>query len=164
MVGRGPRRTAEELEAAYVEAYWLWCDNVPFSQIAEVLSGPYGCGSKATAIGWVERGREIEAKNGGPLSRRRAERERNAAAIRRIFVKIGEDMHAGRLSKERLGGYKAQLEALRDISRILALQAAGPPTKVAVTGSGGTPRELIETLLALPPDELQLPDREEDNR
>ena len=151
-------------DATCVEAYWLWCDNIPYSQIAAILKDPpHNCKSKTSAIDWVKRGRKIEAEKGGPAARRRAERERNAFAIRRIYVRIAEDMKADRLTKERLAAYKIQLEALRDISRLLGLPAAPDAKEVKISGDGfevRVPDELRGSLGAMPGEEVlpHLPD------
>lgn len=146
-------------DATCVQAYWHWRDGMSLSEIAAEMAGPpHNCGGKSTAKGWIARGREIEALSGGPLSRRRAQRERIAAAYDQLRLKIEQEMAAGLIP--RAPGRKMQRELLDSYARLLGLIDPGPARKVQVSGGmafAGLDPDVAAALSALSPDEL-LPD------
>lgn len=160
-----PRRTSEQMETTHLIAFEKHRQRKSYRDIAAEMEGPpHFCGGHTTARRWVEAGRLLvhldEDGTADPNRKRGARRETAGDTLDALFVKIEEEMTKGLLPRDR--GRALQIRALEIYIQVHGLRAAPQPARVKVTGSGGgqVPRELLEQLLALPPDEL-LPDREE---
>jgi hypothetical protein len=171
-VGR-PRKTPEEMEPTWVEAYELRCDGLSFREIAAQMAGPpHYCGGHPTAIRWWEQGRAIVAAKGDKSRSRRARREMAIDALDKLRVKMDLDLKAGTLDG-RVDYYKLQRQYILDAATLAGAQAAREPARVHVTGNGrprvtpellaplaalaasGELDELIDSLQPLPDDETR---------
>lgn len=152
--GNGPS------EATALMAYKLHSeDRLSYRQIAAEMAGPpHFCGNHTTARRWVEAGRRLihydEDGMSDPLRKRGARREVASDTLDALFVKIEADMVAGHLP--RADGRRLQLRMLENYVHLHGLRRAPEPARVKVSGAKGatTPRDLFESLAAIPPDEL----------
>ena len=152
-----PRRTPEELEPSWIEAYRRWTAGESLPAIAAAMSGaPHWCGSKTTAQRWVRNGQAVMAAKGDPLRKARAQRERLVDALDAIRVE------ADLLAKtngdvDPIDILKVKMAAIEKIARIGGYEAP----RVRLTGKAPKPAktppmrpELTEALNAMDADEV----------
>lgn len=152
------RRTAEELESTYLEAYRRWSGGESPQRVAAAMAGaPHWCGGRSTARDWIARGHELEHSREDSMNRRRAQRDAVGMTLREYRARLAEDVHAGRLPRDM--AYRLELEAIRLYVHTLGLRAAPQAAKVRVSGRAGeVDPDVLAALAAMPPDELLLPD------
>lgn len=157
----GPKRTAEELERCYLEAYRRWCAGESYTELAKSMAGPeWQCGSRTTAVTWVAKGRALEHPDDDPMSKRRAQRDAAGFALRDYQVRLARDVTAGRLQRD--AAYRYELEAIRLYVNTLGLRRAPSPGKPNSAGNPGqVDPELLEDLRAAAFADGLLPPREE---
>lgn len=150
------KRTAEELESSYEEAYRRWSGGESYSRIAAAMAGPpHFCGGKSTATDWVAAGYRLDADRNDPMNKRRAQRDAVGLTLREYRARLADDVTAGRMKRDT--AYRLELEAIRLYVHTLGLRAAPQAARVRLTGdvpATGLPEDLARALAALPPDEL----------
>ena len=148
-----PRRTPEQLEPSWIEAYTRWTRGESLPAIAAALAGPpHFCGGKTTAHRWVEEGQRVMAAKGDPLRKARVQRERLVDALDAIRVEARVPAAAGELTAVAM--LKIELAAIEKAARIGGYEA--PRVKVRKSGDkpAQLPVELFESLGAYSVDEL----------
>lgn len=148
-------------EATCIEAYEKRRDGMSYREIAAAMAGPpHRCGGHTTARRWVALGHALVTRDEDgrldPMLKRRARREMAIDALDSIRVEMAADVEGGNLPRDAY--YRLRIEAIRLAVQIGGWRAAPEPARVKVSGAGtkkpATPRDLFESLAAIPQSEL----------
>lgn len=129
-------------DAQATEAYWNWRDGFSVREnLAALQAKGYKIESTSTVTAWIKRGRKLESIGGGPLAKRQAKRERTAAAINALRVRVREEVKSGLWADKHLAAAHAaaariELEALRLTMQLEGTAEPPDPREVKVTGTG----------------------------
>lgn len=169
--GNGPS------EATAIMAYELRCQHKSYRQIATLMAGdPHRCGGHTTAMRWVAIGQAILTRDEDgrfdPMRKRRARREMAIDQLDDLAAEMRVDAKAAGEKLDLKVYYDYRIRVILAQAQLGGWRGAPEPSRVKVTGGGGgrVPRELIESLGAVPlherlvalgwtpPDESELPD------
>jgi hypothetical protein len=165
-----PRRTAKQMQGAYLRAYELY-KRMPARKVAEEMAGPPDfCGGHTTARRWIAAGRAlvemVEDEQGNairdPSRRRPVRRDYVADELDELRAKIEEEVDSGLLPGQRLEMRKLQFQILMGTIQVEGLRRA--PELPGVKRADGSktppsPVELLHGLAAMQPELDALIDR-----
>src|SRR5215208_189566 len=129
-----PRRTPQELEPSWIEAYERQRNGESLREIAAAMAGPpHFCGNHTTARRWAENGLALAAAKGDPLRKTRARREMAVDALNAVRVEMTVDAEAGHLPRDVM--YRLKILAIEKAARIGGYEAPRPTARIKVAGN-----------------------------